>query len=156
MNKALLQIRFFRKSILVFISFLLIVLICVSCNNGVNSKESKEKTESKNKESVKGFPKFEFTKELHKFGKISEGETLVCDFLFKNVGTRDLIISNIETSCGCAVAKWDEKPIKPGYESQITVEFNSKGRYGKQYKVITIFCNTISGNKELIITAQIK
>jgi len=105
---------------------------------------------------TKGFAKFEFTKELHKFGEISAGEIAVCDFFFKNIGSQELVIKNIETSCGCTAVKWEKKPVGVGAESHITVEFDSKGRYGKQYKAITIFCNTVSGTKELVITAQVK
>jgi hypothetical protein len=105
---------------------------------------------------TKGFPKFEFVKEIHKFGDIYEGEIVVYDFFFKNVGSKDLVIKDIETSCGCTAVKWEKKPLRVGEESHITVEFNSKGRYGKQYKVITVFCNTLSGTKELVITAQVK
>ncbi|MDE5420257.1 DUF1573 domain-containing protein [Labilibaculum sp. DW002] len=140
-------------------SFCLILSLCFSgCMNGENNKGEKELKEGEKSEQnilLNGYPKFEFTKEIHKFGKISQGEIVVHDFFFKNVGEKDLIITNIETSCGCAVAKWKKEPIKMGEESSISIEFNSKGRYGKQYKVITIFCNTLSGNKELKITAEV-
>lgn len=102
------------------------------------------------------FPKFGFNKEIHKFGEISEGEILVCEFYFKNIGDANLIINTIESSCGCTVVKWDKSPIKVGEESKITVEFDSKNRYGKQYKVLTIFANTKRKVKELKITATIK
>ena len=65
------------------------------------------------------FPKFGFNKEIHKFGEISEGEILVCEFYFKNIGDANLIINTIESSCGCTVVKWDKSPIKVGEESKI-------------------------------------
>lgn len=102
------------------------------------------------------YSKFAFTKEIHKFGEISEGEILVCEFYFQNVGNTNLIIKSIESSCGCTAVKWNKNPIKVGEESKITVEFNSKGRHGKQYKVLTIFANTKRKVKELKITATIK
>ena len=102
------------------------------------------------------YPKFEFTKEIHKFGVISEGEIGVCDFYFKNTGESNLIIKNIESSCGCADFKWKRDPIKVGEKSKITIEFNSKGRYGKQYKVITIYSNTLQKTKKLYISADVK
>ena len=33
--------------------------------------------------------------------EISEGEILVCEFYFRNVGNTNLIIKSIESSCGC-------------------------------------------------------
>lgn len=140
-------------------SVCLVLSICLSGCFG--SVENKGKNALKEDEklvpdiSLNAYPKFEFTKEIHKFGKISQGEIVVHDFFFKNIGKRDLIITNIETSCGCTVAKWEKEPIKANKESSITIEFDSDGRYGKQYKVITIFCNTLSGNKELKITAEV-
>ncbi len=128
---------------------------CMDAKNNTGEKKIKEGEKREQNILSNAYPKFEFTKEIHKFGTISQGEIVVHDFFFKNVGKKDLIITNIETSCGCAVAKWKKKPIKMGEESSISIEFDSKGRYGKQYKVITIFCNTLSGNKELKITAEV-
>lgn len=132
------------------------LFLLIQCKLGSNERKPDEKAKTTEEVIVpKGFPKFEFSEEIHKFGLISEGEIVVCDFFFKNIGTRELIISNIETSCGCTAVEWDKKPIGVGKESKLTVQFDSKGRYGKQYKVITIFCNTLEGTKELVITAQI-
>lgn len=141
----------------VILMFVLTFLL--QCTSNKTTKFNDKLAEEKVSEGIvptKGFPKFEFTKEIHKFGEISEGEIVVCDFFFKNIGSKDLVIKNVETSCGCTAVKWDKKPVKVGDESNITVEFDSEGRYGRQYKVITIFCNTLSGVKELIITAQVK
>ena len=75
---------------------------------------------------------------------------------FKNTGTKSLVIHNVEASCGCTTPKYDKKPIPPGGEGKIEVEFNSSGRYGKQYKVINIFANVPEKVIELKIIANIK
>ncbi len=143
--------------------YIFVLLICIS-----PLLSCKQSTQVENKSGTQIFPdnekthgeqsysKFAFTKEIHKFGEISEGEILVCEFYFSNVGNANLIIKSIESSCGCTAVKWNKKPIKVGEESKITVEFNSKGRHGKQYKVLTIFANTKRKVKELKITATIK
>lgn len=148
-----LKFRYKKGVILVQLLMLLLVLGCT----GNASKENKTVGVDQ-LESVKSgkYPKFEFSKEIHKFGKISEGEIGVCDFYFKNVGESNLIIKSVESDCGCANFKWTKKPIKVGEESKITIEFNSKGRHGKQYKVITIFSNTLQKKKKLIITASVE
>jgi hypothetical protein len=140
----------------VILAQLLMFLLILGCT-GNASKENKTVGVDR-LESVKSgkYPKFEFSKEIHKFGKISEGEIGVCDFYFKNVGGGNLIIKSVESDCGCANFKWTKKPIKVGEESKITIEFNSKGRHGKQYKVITIFSNTLQKKKKLIITASVE
>ncbi len=143
--------------------FVLVLFLCFSV-----TVSCKQTAQTENKSTVNdiqknvqltneiGYPKFEFTKEIHKFGKISEGEIVVCEFYFKNTGNANLIIKAIESSCGCTNIKWKKQPIKVGEESKITVEFDSKKRHGKQYKVLSIFANTKRKVKELKITATIK
>ncbi|WP_372752235.1 DUF1573 domain-containing protein [Labilibaculum sp.] len=141
-----------------FVFFTILLGLIVQCTSNKSTKQNQQATREKVAKEIiptKGFPKFEFSEEIHKFGEITEGEIVVCDFFFKNVGSKDLVINNIETSCGCTAVQWEKKPIRVGEESHLTVEFNSKGRYGIQYKVITIFSNTLTGSKELVITAQV-
>jgi len=135
---------------------ILLVMIFVQCSDSAKTENGEKKIEHSLTDDITAYPKFEFSKELHKFGEISEGEIAICEFYFKNIGQRDLIISTIESNCGCTNIKWDKQPIKFGQESKITIEFDSKGRYGKQYKVITLLCNTLEKEKKLYVTAQVK
>nr|WP_320120106.1 DUF1573 domain-containing protein [uncultured Marinifilum sp.] len=143
-------------STVIFISLFLVAIFSLQCTGDLKSKKKDSKIEHSLFADSSTYPKFEFSKEIHKFGEISEGEIGVCEFYFKNIGDRDLIISNIESSCGCTNVNWEKKPIKSGSESKITIEFNSEGRTGKQYKVITLYANTLKREKKLYITAQIK
>lgn len=148
-----LKLNMYKEVKIVFVC-LLILFVFSECKRKDHTKQSsKIKQEQSNRHL---YPKFEFTKEIHKFGEISEGEIAVCDFYYKNIGKADLIISKIESNCGCTVVKWNKKPLKVGEEAKITVEFNSEGRYGKQYKKLSLYCNTLEGIKELIVTAQVK
>ncbi len=147
---------FSRKHIFVLVACLFLGLSCkqaTQTENKSGAKITENKIKSERKQS---YSKFAFTKEIHKFGELSEGEIVICDFYFKNVGNTNLIIKSIESSCGCTVVKWEKKPVKIGEESKITVEFDSKGRHGKQYKVLSIFANTRQKTKELKITATVK
>ena len=100
--------------------------------------------------------KIEFPQKSFNFGDLQEGEIVTHTFRFKNTGTQSLVILNVEASCGCTTPKYDKKPIPPGGEGKIEVEFNSSGRYGKQYKVINIFANVPEKVIELKIIANIK
>lgn len=100
--------------------------------------------------------KIEFQENTHDFGDFTQGEILTHTFKFKNTGNKSLLIRNIETSCGCLTATCDEKPIPPGGEGSIEVQFNSEGLYGKQYKIITIFANIPEKVTEIKILANIK
>lgn len=90
------------------------------------------------------------------FGTVTQGETVLHSFLFQNTGSHDLIISKVETNCGCTTVDLPKDPIAPGKKGKIEVAFNSSGRYGKQYKEIRIFANTSKKSTTLIITASIK
>lgn len=135
------------KYIIVFI----ILSSLLACTNSTKKKEDKTdaKIASQTYTSIKA------NKTIHDFGKITEGETLAYSFYIENTGENNLIINKIETSCGCTLVKWEKKPISPGEKTKIEVEFNSEGRYGKQYKVISIFANVPNKVYELIITAEV-
>ena len=77
------------------------------------------------------------------FGEVNEGEKLEHTFLIKNTGKANLIISSAKTTCGCTVPKFPKEPILPNQQSEITVVFNTKGKFGKQNKTITLLTNTV-------------
>ena len=89
----------------------------------------------------KGVPVLAFTQSQFDFGDIQQGDKVTHVFKFKNEGTTPLIISNVQTTCGCTVPEWPKEPIAPGKESEIKATFNSTGKMGRQNKVITINSN---------------
>src|SRR5690606_33375169 len=70
-------------------------------------------------------PEFKFEKETHNFGKIPQGTPVSFDFKFTNIGDQPLIISNIESVCGCTVPKFTKTPVKKGESGTITVTYNA-------------------------------
>lgn len=76
------------------------------------------------------------------FGVIDQGEKVVHVYKFKNTGSEPLIISNAKGSCGCTVPSWPKEPIPVGGSGEIEVQFDSKGKKGKQSKQVTITANT--------------
>jgi hypothetical protein len=90
------------------------------------------------------------------FGSVKEGEKVKHTFKFKNTGTEPLIISNAKGSCGCTVPKWPSEPVAPGATSQIDVEFDSKGKPGKQTKRVTVTANTVPAQMFLNISGNVE
>lgn len=90
------------------------------------------------------------------FGDITEGETVTHSFYFKNIGEQNFVIKNIDSGCGCTTANYDKAPVKAGKEGKIEIAFNSSGRYGKQYKEISIFANVPEKSIILTIIANVK
>ena len=77
---------------------------------------------------------FKFEKEAINYGKVekkSNGERV---FTFTNIGNMPLIISRVQSTCGCTIPKKPEKPIMPGEKGEIKVSYdtNKPGRFNKQ------------------------
>lgn len=90
------------------------------------------------------------------YGVIDEGDKARHTYKFTNTGKEPLIISNAKGSCGCTVPQWPKEPIPPGGTGSIDVEFNSKGKKGKQSKRVTITANTDPAQTFLTIKGEVK
>jgi len=86
-------------------------------------------------------PVMTFNEEKHDFGDINQGDKVEHVFEFENTGNEPLIITNVQTTCGCTAPEWPRDPVAPGQSSKIKVVFNSSGKIGRQNKVITIVSN---------------
>jgi hypothetical protein len=92
---------------------------------------------------------------VQNFGTVTDGEKVMITFHFKNTGTKPLVISNVQASCGCTVPSKPEEPIAPGAEGKITAEFNSAGRVGKATKNVTVTANTKEGMTNLLFEGEV-
>ncbi|NQV75486.1 MAG: DUF1573 domain-containing protein [Bacteroidetes bacterium] len=68
---------------------------------------------------------FKFEKETHDFGKIPQGKPVSVEFKFTNTGNEPLIITNIESVCGCTVPKYTNTPVLKGQSGTISVTYNA-------------------------------
>jgi hypothetical protein len=91
------------------------------------------------------------------FGSILEGEKVQLTYRFKNEGKSPLVLSRIETSCGCTASKsWPREPISPGETGEIEIEFDSNQRVGKQTKTISVIANTFPATTLLHLEGEVK
>ncbi|MEO1261637.1 MAG: DUF1573 domain-containing protein [Bacteroidota bacterium] len=86
--------------------------------------------------------KMEFTKMIHDFGEVKEGQIVKHAFEFTNTGKIPLVISDAHSTCGCTVPEWPENPVPPGASGRINVEFNTKSKTNNQEKPVIITANT--------------
>jgi hypothetical protein len=100
-------------------------------------------------------PKIKMDEESFDFGEIQQGESVTHDFVLKNIGDANLIISAAKGSCGCTVPKWPKEPIAETEEATIKVTFNSAGKSGKQNKTVTLVTNAIPNTKVITITGNV-
>ncbi len=101
-------------------------------------------------------PVMTFTKSVHDFGKMVQGEIVKYTFHFKNTGKTDLRITRVSTSCGCTVGKYPHGPVKPGEEGDVEVTFNSTGKMGYQNKSVMLLANTKPARTVLRINAVVE
>jgi hypothetical protein len=86
-------------------------------------------------------PKVEFAERVFDFGELTQGQNAEHIFTMKNNGSSDLIIRKTKASCGCTAIAPQAKIIKAGEETEIKVVFNSRGKRGRQNKLITVITN---------------
>ena len=89
-------------------------------------------------------PVLTLDKTSHDFGNITQGDVVEKVFTFTNTGNQPLIITNVQTSCGCTTPEWPRNPIMPGGKGEIKVGFNSNGKLNKQDKKLPIISNAVN------------
>jgi len=97
---------------------------------------------------------FKFESETHDFGKIPLGKPTVYTFTFTNVGEAPIIISKVETTCGCTVPEYSKTPVKSGEKGTIKVTITPSGPAIPFVKSVTLTSNARTTTKVLIIKGQ--
>ncbi len=104
----------------------------------------------------RGFPRIHFDRDSYDFGKIVQGKIVEHTFTFKNIGTADLVIKEVTTSCGCTAALVSNNVIHPGERGAIKVSYDSQGRAIKVTRKIRVVTNDpVEPVKELTIIADV-
>jgi len=85
-------------------------------------------------------PVITFEKTTHDYGNVTKGGDGTCEFKFKNTGIEPLILSNVQSSCGCTVPEWPREPILRGKSASIKVKYDTN-RVGPINKTITVMSN---------------
>jgi hypothetical protein len=74
------------------------------------------------------------------FGTIPQGKPVFHFFEVTNNGKTPMVISNVQTSCGCTTPEWSKEPIAPGATTKIRVGYNAAAE-GHFDKYITVMYN---------------
>ena len=71
--------------------------------------------------------------------KLKPGQqNISVDFEYENTSDQTIEVTEIRSSCGCTVAKLDDRTLEPGESGKLTVDFNATGRRGHQLKRIIV------------------
>ena len=144
-----------KKYIAISGLILLLLTACNSGNNGNLSTDIVNNPKTASGDESDNLPKIEFEKEIHDFGKLIQGEKVSFGFKFKNTGNSDLLISQVNSSCGCTVTRFPKTPIKPEEEKVLKVTFDSNGRKGIQNKTVTVVTNCQPSSNVIRIKAMV-
>ena len=139
---------------------LLVSLSLMSCESSSDKKiittELVNSPLTANKNAAKvSTPNIEMLETSFDFGEIQQGESVTHEFIIKNSGDAELIITAAKGSCGCTVPEWPKSPISEGEEAVIKVTFNSAGKSGKQNKTVTLVSNSIPNTKVITINGNV-
>ena len=139
------------------LALITIVIVLTACSRQTEIKTDivENSATLENPEELNRLAKFKFEETEVDFGSINEGEIVEHTFKFINVGNEDLIITNVQTSCGCTASNWPRNAISPGETSELLVSFNSQGKKGLNTKEITVIGNTRPTQTILIIKANV-
>ncbi|MFA0962998.1 DUF1573 domain-containing protein [Roseivirga sp. BDSF3-8] len=110
--------------------------------------------EAESQEEANG-PRIKFSESLHDFGDIHQGDKVQYVFSFENTGTEPLVLTNVETTCGCTASNWPRDPIAPGETGEMTVTFNSTGKMGLQNKNIRVRSNAVNNVETVKIVTNV-
>ncbi|HEX6889417.1 MAG TPA: DUF1573 domain-containing protein [Chryseolinea sp.] len=88
------------------------------------------------------------------FGKIKVNKPVTHEFSFINGGDSPLVITSVQASCGCTVAKYSKGPISPGSSGFVTATYNA-AKVGVFTKTITVNANTGTGAVLLTVKGEV-
>jgi|TARA_B110000090_G_scaffold206957_1_gene257398 hypothetical protein len=140
---------FWSKALAVLV-YAAIIVSCGIDSSGEITSDDIYFDDGYNKNVNLNLPQIIFEEEDFNFGIIIEGEIVSHLYKFENTGKSDLIISNVQTSCGCTSSKdYTKKPIKPGEKGEIEIEFDSTEKSGEIKKSISVITNC-NPNKSIL------
>lgn len=114
----------------VWVTALALALMCALAS-GTGVAQSKSKSG----------PVMEIEPEEFDFGGVEQDQKLVHEFTIHNVGTEDLEIRRISTSCGCTAAIPAERVVKPGGSTTLEVVLETRKYKGVIDKSVSVASN---------------
>lgn len=91
-----------------------------------------------------------FAKPTINFGSISDTAIIACEFILINNGRSELIIRDINPSCGCTAAVPEKGILQPGESTHIEATFDPTGRQGKIKNSLTVITNDPRSYKQFL------
>ncbi len=97
-------------------------------------------------------PVMEIEPKEHDFGGVKQDQKLVHEFTVNNVGSEDLEIRRISTSCGCTAAILTKRIVKPGESVTLEVVLETRKYKGVIDKSVSVASN----DRERVHTIRVR
>lgn len=106
---------------------------------------------------LEGQGRLVFSSKTQDTGEILDTSISHLTFLFRNVGSGPLTITQVKPSCGCTVPELSKKTYMPGEQGSLEVAFDPKGKRGAIARNITIYTDSDSTpNESLVVRSLVK
>ncbi len=132
-----------------------LILLALACGRQNGSQEQGSGVYELSSQDAQEEPLMVFDTLVHDFGTIIEGESVVCYFDYGNEGGEDLLITDVEATCGCTTPNWSREPLEPGRGETLEIIFDASGRSGEQRKLVTVRSNASNQVVQLTIRAKV-
>lgn len=87
-------------------------------------------------------------------GEIPQGTPKNIEFTFKNTGDKEVIITNVRTSCGCTASDYTREAIAPGKTGFVKATYNAATK-GAFTKTVTVTTNAEGTAKVLTLKGNV-
>lgn len=132
---------------------ILLALVTVFGINSSNAQDTSKKVKATAAKTAKvNGAGMVFVAETIDYGNIAHNSNGKREFVFTNNGTKPLIITNTQGSCGCTVPTSPKEPIAPGGKGVIGVQY-ATDRIGAFTKTVTVTSNA-AGQATKILTIK--
>ncbi|TRX04281.1 DUF1573 domain-containing protein [Flavobacterium gawalongense] len=131
------------------VTLAMLVVLGVTASNAQETSKVTKKKATTTKVSGAGMV---FVNEVIDYGTIAHNADGKREFVFTNNGTKPLIITNAQGSCGCTVPTSPKEPIAPGAKGVIGVKY-ATDRVGAFTKTVTITSNA-EGQPTKVLTIK--
>ncbi|MDR1456125.1 MAG: DUF1573 domain-containing protein [Tannerella sp.] len=108
------------------------------------------------KTETEGAPVATLPESTHDFGLIEEEAGFASHvFQVRNTGDAPLLITHVQSSCGCTEPQWTREPIAPGKTGVVEITFDPTNRPGPFRKNVTVFTNDKKPRLRLTIQGDV-
>ena len=96
-----------------------------------------------------------FVTETIDYGTVAYNSDGRREFIFTNNGNKPLIITNVQSTCGCTVPTYPKEPIAPGAKGVIGVKYDTSRAGQALTKTVTLTTNAVEPSRTLTIKGNV-